>query len=150
MNPLVSSLTSARARSRPTLSGVDLSTIANRAGTRRIQDVLAHIASWEREVATSIRAGLEGREHTLTLPLELDEQNERYHAANADLTADAALAMWDEARRELAEAVGRAAAEATFMCPWGKVETVDHVVKDMIEHEATHMRGILAVLEGPG
>jgi hypothetical protein len=146
MSELASTLSAARERSRKALAGVDLSTIVNRAGTRCVRDVLAHIASWEREVATSIRAALEGEEHVLPLPLDIDEQNERYHEANAGLTAEAATAAWEDARRELADAVAATEAAWSFRCPWGKVETVEHVVADMIEHEETHVTRIRAAV----
>jgi hypothetical protein len=139
-------LDDSREKTRLALKGMDGEKVIYAESGWRLKDIIAHLMAWELEVTTSIRAYNDGKEYTIPNFTSDDDFNEtlfeRYYAAPfAQIQAD-----WGGARAGLISAMW-AIPEARFggqiMCPWKLYSPIGGIVRDMVNHEAEHLKDIL-------
>jgi hypothetical protein len=112
----------------------------------RVKDLLAHLAAWEAEVTTSIRAYIDGKEYTIPGFSSDDAYNEQVFRRDYDKTLDQIMSSWGTVQAELVVAIRDIPAEkfdGQIMCPWKLYSDVGGIVRDMVNHEAEHLRDIL-------
>ncbi|MCB0077918.1 MAG: DinB family protein [Anaerolineales bacterium] len=117
----------------------------------RIQDVLSHLAAWEREALATIQAHSEGDEGPRAAPLDGAAFNEAVFARTQGHFAEQARIAWGMARRDLQFAIHEIPAERfaeEVDYPWGERGSISGLVDALLAHEAEHMAAVRAVLQG--
>ena len=101
---LLVSLSQSHTATREVLAGVDLTLPVYPDSGWRIRDILGHIATWDIQVARSLRAYREGKEYALA---DHDEAafNAQDIAAQQELAAQQVFDGWEEAREAFKRAV---------------------------------------------
>ncbi len=105
----------------------------------RVRDILGHIATWDREVAKSLRAFLAGEEYlTLNLDDEEHDFNQQAVLEQRKLTTQQVFAEWEQAREDFKAAV-RDIPDDQFpgdlLYPWGDERGV---IATLVEYMANH------------
>lgn len=139
-------LDESRDKTRLALDGMDGEKIIYAESGWRLKDIIAHLTAWELEVTTSIRAYNEGKEYTIADFTSDDAYNavifQRYHETPfAQTEAD-----WGAVRAGLISAMRAIPAgrfDGQIMCPWKLYSAIDGIVRDMVNHEADHLKDIL-------
>ncbi len=139
-------LDDSREKTRLALTGIDGDKIIYAESGWRLKDIIAHLMAWELEVTTSIRAYNGGREYTIPDFTSDDDFNETlfkryYESPFAQLQAD-----WGAVRAGLISAmwaIPEARFDGQIMCPWKLYSAIDGIVRDMVNHEAEHLKDIL-------
>ncbi|MEO8611461.1 MAG: maleylpyruvate isomerase N-terminal domain-containing protein [Chloroflexota bacterium] len=139
-------LDDSREKMRLAISGMDGNKVIYVESGWRLKDIIAHLMAWELEVATSIRAYNDGKAYTIPDFSSDDDYNDlifqRYHEAPyAQTQAD-----WDAVRAGLISAmwaIPAARFDGQIMCPWELYSDIDGIVRDMVNHEAEHLKDIL-------
>ena len=113
----------------------------------RVRDILGHLATWDREVAKSLRAFREGEEYFIP-GIEEDESdfNEQAVSEQRMLSTQQIYEEWGQAHDDFKEAL-RAIPSDLFpgdaLYPWGGERgSVAKLVDYMIEHEVEHRNEI--------
>jgi hypothetical protein len=126
---------------------------ADEGASWRIRDILGHIATWDLEVARSLRAYRAGEVY---LTPDFDEQeeddfNQRAIAEQRKLTTRELMAEWERAREEFKEAVQDIPDDqfpGDLLYPWGDERgTISYLVEYMVEHTVEHRNEIAKALE---
>lgn len=142
---LVEALENSRARFMAAIESVPLPFVLYEDGGWRLQDILSHIASWEREGLAALQAHAEGHEYTIPGFESLQKYNSEAHARRKNLAAEQVRTEWGMVRRELQYAltgVDPDRLSATLPFPWGGKGSVVDLIEGLIGHEAYHQRTI--------
>jgi len=116
----------------------------------RIRDILGHIATWDREVAKSIRAFRTGTEYCIP---DLDEDVFNHQAAlvQRELSAQQAFAEWEQAREDFKAAVQEMPSDqfpGDLLFPWGDERgSIAQIVEYMVEHDTEHRDEIVKAIQ---
>lgn len=139
---------------RTSLEGIDLEVRVYPDSGWRIRDILGHLATWDRQVAKSLRAYRVGKEYAIP---DLDETafNEQDVLRQQRLTTQQVYVEWAQAREDFKGAVGEIPLElfpGDLLYPWGDERgTIAHLVEMMIEHDVEHREEIAkAIQSSPG
>jgi hypothetical protein len=112
----------------------------------RVRDIIGHIATWDRQVAKSIRAFLAGTEYSIP-NLEEDIFNQTAVLEQRALTSQQTYEEWKQARQDFIDAVGSIPTDlfpGDLLYPWGDERgSVSTLVKYMVEHDLDHKDEIL-------
>jgi uncharacterized damage-inducible protein DinB len=140
---LLESLTEAHLSTRVVLDEVDLEMQVYQEEGWRVRDIVGHIATWDREIAKSLRAYQAGSEY---LTPDLDEEevefNERAVLEQQKLSTQQILNEFETAYDEFKKALQEIPDDrfpGELLYPWGDergdiATLVDYMVEHAIEH----------------
>jgi len=149
---LLEKLTEAHSAIRAILKGVDLEIRVYTDTGWRIRDILGHIATWDRQVAKSLRAFLAGTEYALP-DLDGDETkfNEQAVLEQRELSTQQIFVEWEQARDDFKEAIREISPDkfpGDLLYPWGDERgSIAHLVKYMIDHDDEHRDEIVKAIK---
>lgn len=147
---LLELLTQTHSATRATLEGIDLEIRVYPESGWRIRDIIGHIATWDRQVAKSLRAFRVGDEYAIP---DLDETafNEQDVLRQQELTTQQVFEEWEQAREDFKEAVKEVPSDlfpGDLLYPWGDERgTVAHLVEMMAEHDVEHRDEIVKAIQ---
>jgi hypothetical protein len=147
---LLELLTRTHSATRATLEGIDLEMPVYPDSGWRIRDIIGHIATWDRQVAKSLRAFRVGNEYAIP---DLDETafNEQDVLKQQELTTQQVFEEWEQAREDLKEAVKGIPLDqfpGDLLYPWGDERgTIAHLVEMMAEHDVEHRDEIVKAIQ---
>jgi hypothetical protein len=136
------------------LEGIDLELRVYSDPDWRIRDILGHIATWDREVAKSLRAFLVGSEYVIP-NLDADETdfNEQAVTEQRQLSTQQIVAEWSQTREDFKAALSDIPSDrfpGDLLYPWGDERgSIAQLVEYMIEHDEEHRDEILKVIQAP-
>ncbi|MBL7161682.1 MAG: DinB family protein [Anaerolineales bacterium] len=147
---LIELLVETHLATRTTLDEVDLELVVYADTGWRIRDLVGHIATWDREVAKSLRTYQGGSEYLIS---DLDETevdyNERAVVEQRKLSTQEIIDEWERAFDELRKAVQEMPIDrfpGDMLYPWGDERgTIATLVEYMIEHAVEHQEEILEI-----
>ncbi|MCP4359860.1 MAG: ClbS/DfsB family four-helix bundle protein [Chloroflexi bacterium] len=119
----------------------------------RVRDILGHVATWDRQVAMSLRAYRTGTEYLIP-DLDEDDFNQQAVLKQRELTTQQLFAEWENAREEFKEAV-RDIPDDQFpgdlLYPWGDERgAIATLVEYMANHSIEHRDEIVQAVEETG
>ncbi|MGB3714241.1 MAG: DinB family protein [Candidatus Promineifilaceae bacterium] len=138
---LLELLTLTHSETRTMLDGIDLDMHVYTESGWRIRDIIGHIATWDRQVANSLRAYRVGKEYTIR-DLDEDAFNQQDVLEQQESTTQQVFQSWVQAREEFRAAVNEIPLElfpGDLLYPWGDERgTIAHLVEMMAEHDVEH------------
>jgi hypothetical protein len=147
---LLDLLTKTHSATRATLEGVDPEMRVYTDTGWRIRDIIGHIATWDRQVAKSILAFMEGSEYSIP---NLDENvfNQQAVLEQQELTAQQIFAEWEQAREDFIDAVQEVPLDlfpGDLLYPWGDERgSIAKLVEYMSEHDVEHREEIAKAIQ---
>jgi hypothetical protein len=140
---LIEKLSEAHFALRQMLDEIDLEIPVYKDSGWRARDILGHVATWDREVAKSLRAYLGGSEYIIPdLDEEEVEYNERAVKEQRKLSAEQILNEFEKAYGEFKEAIQEISVNqfpGDLLYPWGDERgDIATLVEYMIEHAVEH------------
>jgi len=119
----------------------------------RIRDILGHLATWDLEVAKTLRAFLIGREYAIPgMAGDETEFNEQAVMKQREMSTQQIVEEWNHAREELKAALSDIPADrfpGDLLYPWGDERgSIPLLVKYMVEHDEEHRDEIVKVIQG--
>lgn len=142
---LIRLLEQTRQESIEILRGVDDRAVVHPETGWRAQDVLGHLAAWEREVLASIQAFSENDSYTLGDDYRLELYNEETYQRRRHFDPMQCRMDWGMVRRDLQFAVHDVPDDRFFepmRFPWRTEGTVSKLVEEMVDHEKEHLAQI--------
>jgi len=109
----------------------------------RIRDILGHIATWDRQVAKSLRAFI-GRTEYFIPGIEEDESdyNEQAVLEQRTFSTQQIMVEWEQARDDLREAIREIPSDqfpGDLLYPWGGERgSIAKLIDFIIDHENEH------------
>ena len=111
----------------------------------RVRDILAHIAVWDLEAVKSLRAYRVDGEYAIP-NLEEDEFNQQSLLGWRELSAEAVLIQYEQARQDFIDALKDIPSDmypGDLLYPWGDEHgTIPQLVDYMIGHDVEHRQEI--------
>lgn len=140
---LIDQLTETHLATRQILDKIDLELVVYKDTGWRVRDILGHMATWDQEVAKSLRDYQAGIEYLIPdLDDEEVEYNQRAVDAQQALSNQQILAEWEQAHNELKKAVEEMPIDrfpGEMLYPWGEERgSIATLVEYMIEHDVEH------------
>lgn len=135
---------------RAAFKDTDLELVIHPATGWRIKDILGHIATWDRQAASSLVAFNEGSMYSIK---DFDEDTfNKAEVSKARMLTDAQiLEEWGPARRAFIEAVRDIPPDqfpGDLLFPWGDERgTISALVEYMLEHDLEHCAEIAAGIQ---
>jgi hypothetical protein len=115
----------------------------------RIRDILAHIATWDHQAASSLKAYRVGQEYS-TPGLDESKFNEQSVLEQRDKTGQQIFDEWVQARREFKRAVEEMPRDlfpGDLLYPWGDERgTIAYLVEMMTDHDIEHRDEIMKTI----
>ncbi len=148
---LLDLLTETHSAVRTTVTGIDPEMRVYTDTDWRVRDIMGHIATWDRQVAKSLRAFRAGTEYAIP-DLDEDEHdfNQQAVLEQRELTAQQLFAEWEQAREDFKEAVREIPADqfpGDLLYPWGDERgTIAHLVEYMTDHSTEHQDEIVKAI----
>jgi hypothetical protein len=136
-----------RQQSIAALRDVDERAVVHEESGWRVQDLLGHLAAWEREALAAIQAFTENERYTLGDEYQLDLYNEENYLKRKSYDAAQCRMDWGMVRRDLQFAIYEVPDDRFFDAirfPWGAEGTIAELVEDMVKHEEEHLGEIVA------
>jgi hypothetical protein len=152
---LLKKLTDSHSATRALLMGVDLEIRVYTDTDWRIRDILGHIATWDRQVAKSLRAFNAGTEYSIPDFDDENEFNEQAVLEQRQLSTQQIQVEWEQARDDFKEAIHEIPSDqfpGDLLYPWGDERgSIAQLIEYMIEHDDEHrdeiVRAITASIE---
>ena len=142
---LIELLAETHSRTLALLKGIDLEMQVYEDGSWQIRDILGHIATWDRQVALSLRAFNQGSEHFIPDFDEATFNNEDVKRQSI-LTSQQLFEEWEAAREVFKDAVREVPRDlypGDLLYPWGDERgTLANLVREMCEHDQKHYNEI--------
>ena len=140
---LIDSMTEAHLALRKVLDETDLGMSVYKDSGWRVRDILGHVATWDREVAKSLRAYQAGSEYIIP---DLDDEevdyNERAVQEQRKLSAEQILDEFETAYEEFRSAIQEIPVDrfpGDLLYPWGDERgDIATLAEYMIEHAVEH------------
>ncbi len=150
---LIDQLTETHHATHKLLDNVDLEMIVYTDTGWRIRDILGHIATWDHEVAKSLRAYREGSEYIIP---DLDEEEVEYNSKAVEeqrtLSNQQIVAELEKSNHALLQALQDIPDDqfpGDFLYPWDEERgSIATLVEYMIEHSDEHREEIIKALQG--
>lgn len=147
---LIELLTQTHSTTREVLVGVDLDLRVYTDSGWRIRDIIGHIATWDRQVANSLRAFRDGEEYTIP-----DHDEAAFNAKDVlrqqVLATEQIFKEWEQAREDFIEAVEDIPQDqfpGDVLYPWGDERgTIAYLVDVMVKHDIEHRREIVKAIQ---
>jgi hypothetical protein len=127
-----------------TLATLDPRHIVYADGGWRVQDVIAHLTSWEIEMMWSIQAFITGSSYQIT-DFDLHPFNEAGVAARRDWSAEAVYAEWRATRADLItlrEQLTDDQLATVIQYPSGRRGPCGELFNDTVNHQAEHIADV--------
>jgi hypothetical protein len=144
---LIKQLADSHATTAELLQGVDLERRAYE--DWRIREIIGHLATWDRQVAKSIRAYIQGAEYAIQ-DLKIDDFNQEETSKQRKLTPQQVYDEWVQARQDFKNAVQEVPPDLyskDMLYPWGSERgTVSLLVEYMVHHDKEHNEEILKAI----
>ena len=143
---LIGRLRTERQRHIAALRDLDLRAVVHAESGWRVQDLLSHLARWEREALATVQAFSAGEVYRQGEPLDRDAFNAQAYASARDHFPEQARIGWGMVRRDLQFAIHDVPADRfdePLEFPWGGRGTLHALVAFVLDHEAAHVREIL-------
>jgi hypothetical protein len=143
-------LTESHSELRTTIEGIDLQRRIYKDSGWRIRDIIGHIATWDRQVAKSLRAYQAGTEYSIT---NLDEHafNEQTVKVQRELTAQQVYVEWEQARQDIKDALNEIPLDlfpGDLLYPWGDERgSIAQLVEFSTDHDAEHRDEIVKAIQ---
>jgi len=119
----------------------------------QVRDILGHIATWDSEVANSLRAYRVGTEYIIP-DLDEDDFNQQAVLEQRRLTTQQLIAEWEQTHEEFKEAVQDIPDDqfpGDLLYPWGDERgTIAYLVEYMANHAVEHRDEIVQAIEAAG
>ncbi len=135
---------------RATLEGIDLDLRVYSDAGWRIRDIIGHIATWDRQVAKSLRAYRIGQEYAIP-EFNEDTFNQEDVLSQGESTNQEVFDEWEQARDDFKAAVKDLPLEqfpGDLLYPWGDERgTIAHLVEMMAEHDVEHSDEIVKAIQ---
>jgi len=149
---LLDNLTEAHLSTRATIDIVDLEMPVYKDTGWRVRDIVGHIATWDREIANSLRAYLAGSEY---LTPDLDEEevefNEKAVSEQQKLSTEQILNEFEMAYDEFKKAIQDIPDDrfpGDLLYPWGDERgDISTMVDYMIDHAIEHRDEIAGAIQ---
>ncbi len=149
---LIDQLTETHLATRATLDDVDLDMLVHKETGWRVRDIVGHIATWDWEIAKSLRAYQAGSEYlTPNLDEEEVEFNQNAVLEQQKLTDQQILNEFETACDEFRKAIQEIPDDqfpGDLLYPWGDERgDIATMVEYMIEHSDEHREEIIAAIQ---
>lgn len=135
---------------RAILEGIDLDMRVYSDAGWRIRDIIGHIATWDRQVAKSLRAYRIGQEYAIP-EFNEDTFNQEDVLSQGESTNQEVFDEWEQARDDFKAAVKDLPLEqfpGDLLYPWGDERgTIAHLVEMMAEHDVEHSDEIVKAIQ---
>ncbi len=140
---LLKKLIDTRSATRALLKGADPEMRVYTDTEWRIRDILGHIATWDRQVAKSLRAFSAGTEYFIPgIDEDESEYNEQAVLEQRTLSTQEIIGEWEHAHDDLREAIREIPSDqfpGDVLYPWGEERgSIAKLMEYMIEHENEH------------
>ncbi|TET83532.1 MAG: DinB family protein [Anaerolineales bacterium] len=149
---LLKKLTDSHSATRAILKGVDPEIRVYTDTDWRIRDIIGHIATWDRQVAKSLRAFLAGTEYAIPdMDGDETEFNQQAVFEQRELSIPKVYEEWEQARDHFKEAI-RAIPSDQFpgdlLYPWGDERgSIAQLIEYMIDHDGEHRDEIVKAIK---
>jgi hypothetical protein len=103
-----------------------------------LRQFLAHLTGWDDVTTATLQAHARGETPATPVSAGIDVYNAESVATREALQLDHIVKEWELARADLKTAIRALTPEqmaAPVLHPWGRVSTVEHLVRIMIHHE---------------
>ncbi len=140
-----SHLDKSRAQAHTVLDGVTLTEIAYPALGWTVKDVLAHLTTWEVEVATSIHHFAHGTSYSILGFRSRAIYNQQMYLQYRDAPYKVVYSDWVAVRSGLKSAIRKTPVkylDKLVISPWEDLLTIEQLVESVIAHEAEHITAI--------
>ncbi len=135
---------------RETLDKVDLEMPVHAESNWRVREIIGHIATWDQEVAKSLRAYQAGSAYQISdLDEEETEYNEKAVLEQQKLSTQQIVAEWEQAYGEFRNAVQEMPTErfpGDMQYPWDERGPISKLVEEMVEHAVEHRDEIVSAV----
>ncbi len=150
-NQLINKLSETHAFTRRVIEGTDPDFCIYPDADWRIRDIIGHIATWDRQVANSLKAFMMGNEYCIP-DLEEDSFNLQQVMESRKMTAHQVFQEGQQARKDFIQAIEEISLDrfpGDLLYPWGDERgNIVKLVEYMIEHEIEHRDEIVKALKG--
>lgn len=151
-NRLMDQLTETHLATRNVLDEIDLELVVFKDTGWRVRDIVGHMATWDQEVAKSLRDYQAGSVYLIP---DLDEEEVGYNQRAVDsqqaLSNQEIMTEWEQAHDELKQAVQEIPVDrfpGDMLYPWGEERgSIATLVDYMIEHDVEHRDEISKALQ---
>ena len=149
---LLEQLTETHLATRNALDEINLELVVYNDTGWRVRDILGHMATWDQEVAKSLRDYQAGEEYLIPdRDEEETEYNQRAVDAQQALSNQQILAEWEQAHNELKNAVQDMPLDrfpGDMLYPWGEERgSIATLVEYMVEHDVEHRVEIIKAVQ---
>ncbi len=132
------------------LEGVDLEIKAFSESDWRIREIIAHLATWDREVSKSLWAFIDGKEYAIK-DLAIHVFNQQSVEKKRELTSQQVYEEWVQTRQDFMDAVQAVPTDrlsSNLLYPWGDERgTLGLLVEYMVEHDKEHKEDIVKAIQ---
>ena len=139
---LLNILAEAHLAIRATLDEVDLEMPVHKDSSWRVREIIGHIATWDQEVANSLRAYQAGSAYQISdLDEEETEYNEKAILEQKKLSVQQIVAEWERAHDEFRKAIQEMPSDrfpGDMQYPWDERGSIANLVEEMVEHAIEH------------
>ena len=146
---LLKLLTESHSAIRATIEGIDPDWRVYPDSDWRIRDLIGHIATWDRQVAKSLRAYQAGTEYAIP-NLEENTFNEQAVEKQRALTAQQVYVEWEQAREDIKDAIKAIPLDlfpGDLLYPWGDERgSIAQLVEFTTDHDAEHRDEIVKAM----
>ncbi len=115
----------------------------------QVRDIIGHMATWDCQVAKSLRAFWAGTEYAIP-NLDEDDFNQQAVLEQRKLTVQQIFTEWEQAREELKKVVREIPTDqfpGDLLYPWGDERgTIARLVEYMTDHSTGHRDEILKAI----
>lgn len=147
---LLKLLTESHSGLRATIEGIDPERRVYTDTGWRIRDIIGHIATWDRQVAKSLRAYQAGTEYAIS-NLEENAFNEQAVKEQRSLTAHQVYVEWEQACEDIKDALKEIPLDlfpGDLLYPWGDERgSIAQLVEFMTDHDAEHREEIVKAMQ---
>lgn len=149
---LLKKLADSHSATRAILKGVDPEIRVYTDTDWRIRDIIGHIATWDRQVAKSLRAFLAGTEYAIP-DLDGDETkfNQQAVLEQRELSTPQIYEEWEQARDDFKEAIREIPSDqfpGDLLYPWGDERgSIAQLIGIMIDHDDEHREEIVKAIK---
>lgn len=140
-----SQLDDSRRRALSVLEGVTLNKLIYPEKDWTVKDILAHLTTWEVEVATSIQHFAHGKSYSILSFRSREAYNERMYIQYRDKPGSVVFSDWVAVRSGLKSAIRKVPVDylnRLVVSPWEDLLPLDDLIESLIAHEAAHITAI--------
>ncbi len=127
---------------------LDPNTLISPENNWRVRDFIGHLADWDTEALKSLRAYRDGQTYQITDDgyTSGDDFNLRRYQQRQEMRTEQIYQEWAAARNFLKTAILEMPIDKfgdQMRCPWGALDTISHLIEELVKHEQEHRDQIL-------